>query len=91
MHTADANIRFCCSYISLEAKLHGRYIAACELSCLNMNFIPVTMWLLIAHGITFYAVVVGILFFGIVNNTLLFNLGYYFFTRKIPCFRDYYN
>ena len=23
--------------------------------------------------------------------TVLFNLGNYFFTRKIPCFRDYYN
>ena len=24
-------------------------------------------------------------------NTLLFNVGNYFFTRKIPCFRDCYN
>ena len=26
-----------------------------------------------------------------IQNTLLFNLGNYFFTQKMPCFRDYYN
>ena len=26
-----------------------------------------------------------------VLNTLLFNLGNYLVTRKIPCFTDYYN